>query len=131
MAGSADGDFVRWVHKAALVLLVIFVPVAGFYGTKAVLGYALGGVLSIALLWSHQWLVARLFERGRGGLRRTLLAFWLLKYPVVAAILYLAVSRRSVSVVALCIGLGLVPFAMTITGLGGGRRGRGDSARRQ
>jgi hypothetical protein len=121
---AADRDFVRWVHRVALLLLVVFVPAAGRWGTRAVLGYALGGVLSILLLWSHQWLVARVFERGAPGLRRSLVAFWLVKYPILAAILYFAVARHAVNAIALCVGLGLVPLAMAIKILGGSRRGR-------
>lgn len=131
MAASMDRDFVKWVHRAAFVLLVVFVPLAGLYGKKPVLGYGLGGAISIGLLWSHQWLVARIFERGPQGLRRLLVGVWLLKYPVLLAILYLALTRQLVSPVALCLGLGLVPFAIAVKILGGALRGRTGPKREQ
>ena len=131
MSASMDRDFVKWVQKAALVLLLVFVPLAGLYGKKVVLGYALGGVISLGLLWSHQWLVARIFERGVGGLRRLLIGLWLLKYPALVAILYFALARQMVSPAALCLGLGLVPFAITIKFLGGALRGAARSGREQ
>ena len=131
MGASLDREFVRWVHKAALVLLLVFVLPAGLYGKEAVLGYALGGVISIGLLWSHQWLVARVFERGARGVRGALMALWFLKYPVLVVVLYFAVTHEAVSVVGLCVGLGLVPFAITIKVLGGVLRGGADSGRRQ
>ena len=131
MPTSVDREFVRWVHKAALVLLLVFVLPAGLYGKEAVLGYALGGAISIGLLWSHQWLVGRVFERGARGVRGALVALWFLKYPTLAVILYFAVTREAVSVIGLCVGLGLVPLAITIKILGGALRGSADSGRGQ
>jgi len=131
MPTTPDRDLVTWVHKAALVLLMVFVPLVGLvFGKKAVLGYGLGGALSIAVLWSHQWLVGRIFDRGARGVRRLLVAVWLLKYPALAAILYFAVSRQAVSPAGLLVGLGLVPFAITIKVLGGGLRGGGPGGER-
>jgi hypothetical protein len=129
MSGGTDRGFVKWVQKAALALLLVFVPLAGLYGKKVVLGYGLGGAIGLAMLWSHQWLAARAFERGAQGLRRPLLGLWLLKYPALVAVLYFAVARRAVSPAALCVGLGLVPFAMVIKILGGTLRRASGSGR--
>jgi len=81
---------------------------------RAACGMAVGGGIGLGTLALYRALVKAWVrpDRWRRG-RFVLAGIWLVKWPVLGALLYLALKEWRVSPVWVCVGVGLVPAVVT------------------
>jgi hypothetical protein len=109
------GGFLRTVYRVALLITAALVPFFYHLGNNWVLGLALGAGLSIALLKVQEHTASAAIAAGQKGGKKVALAVAAVKWPAVIAVLYLALTRKSVSPAALCVGIGVVPLAALLS----------------
>ena len=108
-----DGDlgrgFFRRLHLTAAAILAGLVALCGaLWGARAAAGMAAGGLMSMGVLLSWQWLAAWILAAPGSRAKRRLIVAWPLKYAVMGAILYLLLRFELVNVFTLIAGLGLI-----------------------
>jgi hypothetical protein len=114
---EVDQLHISLIERVSRWALVVLVSAGGgllVFSPKAAAGVAIGGGLSLGLLALHRALASRWLLSGRGRARRVAFwALWLLKWPCLCLLLYLALSRGWVAAGWLCAGAGLVPAVAT------------------
>ena len=102
-------QFLRGVHVAAAAALVALTALCWVaWGRRAAAGMAAGGVISIGVLLSWQWLAAWILAAPGSNIKRRLVLAWPLKYAVIGAALWALLRSELVNVFALIAGLGLI-----------------------
>jgi len=101
------------VRRALMVWalgMVCLLPISA----RAAAGVTVGGGISVGMVVLYRALVNTWVrpDRWRRG-RFALLGVWLVKWPVVGALLYFAMKDWQVSPLWLCAGVGLVPAVVT------------------
>jgi hypothetical protein len=113
MANFDLAGFFRGVYAIAVGLLAASVALCWpLWGWRVAAGIAAGGLISIGVLLSWQWLGAWIIAAPRGHARRRLILAWPLKYAAIGAVLYVLLRWNAVNVFALAVGLGLVQAVM-------------------
>ena len=122
------GAQLRRMSLVSLALTALGIPAALPLGISASAGVAAGGLLGLGLLHSHRVLAASLHRAANTGGRKPLLA-WLypLRWPVIAAVLYGLLATKVVSPVGLCVGITILPVAITVVAVLTARANRGRS----
>jgi len=101
--------FFRGIYVTAAVVLAAATGLCGaLWGARAAAGVAAGGLISIGVLLSWQWLAAWIIAAPGSRAKRRLIIAWPLKYAVMGGILYALLRWNLVNVFALIIGLGLI-----------------------
>ncbi len=135
MSGPRDRGTGRGLRVAAriglwsLVLWTGAMAAAALAGPQALGGVAAGGALTLCSYAVHLALTRSWMSgRARRSARVYLWFLWLLKWPLVCAVLYAALSTNLAAPSWLCLGVGIVPIAATLFALyallGGGGLGR-------
>jgi len=113
--------FFRGIYMAGGAVLVGLTGLCwALWGWRAAAGMAAGGLISMGVLLSWQWLAAWILAARGGRARRRLIIAWPLKYAVMGGILYVLLRWNLVNVFALIAGLGLIQailFVRALTGL--------------
>ncbi|NIM06099.1 MAG: hypothetical protein GTO55_07345 [Armatimonadetes bacterium] len=98
------------------VAVAVFASLAALpWGPKAAGGVAAGAGLGIASLLLLQSLVSRACKAKRP--KRWLWALWVVKFPILCTLLYFLIGREWVSPVGFCVGVGVVPLVLVVSGL--------------
>ncbi len=107
-------DVVKLVVRRALMLWVLAMLGSLAVGIRAAGGVAFGGGISVGTLVLYRALVRSWVrpDRWRRG-RIVLIGVWLVKWPAIAGLLYLATHYCGASPLWLCAGVGLVPAVVT------------------
>jgi hypothetical protein len=92
-----------------------------FNVSTILLGFGIGGLISIATFSTFSWAVSKIIPVNipnttspKKSKRSLLLIITVLKYPVIAVALYLSLKYLNVNVFALVIGLGLAHVIMIL-----------------
>jgi len=107
-----DAGLLRGVRIKVLIIAALATAAGFTMGVRAGLGVLAGAVLSAIMLESQAWLAAMVVGRGQRGWKGRLGLLWLVKYPVLIAVLYLIVARAPVNAAAFLVGVGIVPAAI-------------------
>jgi len=112
------GAQLRRMSLVSLGLIALGVPVALPLGVSASAGIAAGGLLGLGLLHSHRVLAVSCARAAVTGGRKPVLA-WLypLRWPIIAALLYGLLATKAVSPVGLCVGITILPAAITLVAI--------------
>jgi len=111
--------FFRGIYTIAAVALAASVALCGaLWGARAAAGMAAGGLISMGVLLSWQWLAAWILAAPGSRAKRRLIVAWPLKYAVMGAILYLLLRFELVNVFTLIAGLGLIQAVITWRAVG-------------
>ncbi|UCH35180.1 MAG: ATP synthase subunit I [Armatimonadota bacterium] len=99
----------RGIYVTAGITLATLAAVCwAVWGRRAAAGMAAGGLVSIGVLVSWQWLAAWVVADAGSKVKRRLVLAWPLKYAVIGGILYVLLRWDVVNVFALIAGLGLI-----------------------
>lgn len=109
---------VSLVMWGVLALLGLGTLALAPFDTHAAHGLAIGGGISFGTIALYRALVRAWVrpDRWRKG-RIVLVAVWLVKWPALGALLYLALKEWRVSPVWVCVGVGLLPAVVTAIAL--------------
>lgn len=114
-----DELFVRRSYRSIALLWITAITWAVALGRPWIaLSITLGALLGTAILASNSWFFSRTLGREMPKPTRRLARLWLLKYPMMAVLLYLILRWRQVDVFALCGGVVLVHLAIVLKALG-------------
>jgi hypothetical protein len=112
--GELDADVLPRLARWALVLWAALLAVTLPFDRRAAAAIALGGAISLGSFQCYRMLVPAWVRRDRPRLARIgLPALSLVKWPVLWVVLSWAVRTQGLSVEWLCVGLGLIPAAVT------------------
>jgi hypothetical protein len=101
--------FFRGIYTISAAVLAAAVALCwALWGGRAAAGMAAGGLISIGVLLSWQWLAVWIVAAPGSRAKRRLIIAWPLKYGVMGAILYTLLRWNLVNVFALIAGLALI-----------------------
>jgi len=99
------------VARGSLAAAIVASGAAAILGWQQAVGVALGAAVGLLLLGLHRVLLTPLLGVS-GRTRRRLWgywAFWLVKWPCLAAVFYLSLKSGLATVASLCVGATLIP----------------------
>ena len=125
MMGEARGEIDRLhiglaerVGRWSLVAWVLATAGMVAVDARAAAGFALGGGVSLGLFTLHRALASMWMRPPRRRAARAWpWAVWLVKYPAVGTLLYVALMAEWVTPGWVCVGVGLVPAVATALAL--------------
>ena len=120
-AEAWEARFLADLYRLALLLWLAMTALGWLGGWRLSLSLALGGGLSLGLLRFQEWLVRAAFPpEGRPAsarrprrVRARLLVAWFLKFPALAAFLWVILGKGWVAPLPFAIAIALVPLAAT------------------
>jgi hypothetical protein len=115
--GDNGLSFVRRIGTASALLWVVAILGALPHATGAAAGLAIGGALTLGFFALHLALARRWLRQSRPSGRLYLWALWLVKWPAVGAVLYLAITSGLADPLWLCVGAAIIPLTTTIFAL--------------
>jgi len=115
-----EAGFLGRVRRGAVLVCVLLAVGALVVDRSALRGVLLGGGISIGSLELYRLVANALLhpERHRRA-RMWLYLVWVVKWPALWVLLYWAMGDGGVSPESLCMGLGVVPAAVTVLAVGG------------
>lgn len=114
-----DEQFISKVYRSIILAWVIAITWAlAFQKPWIALSITLGVLLGTAVLASNSWAAHRMFRRDVRKPSRHIAKIWLLKLPIMVALLYLLLTWKMINVLALCGGIVLVHLAIVLKTLG-------------
>ncbi len=113
-----DEGLARSVGTWSLIAWLLVTAGLALADRSAAAGVACGGAASLGLFSLHRLLMpAWRHAQGRRKARRWLWAIWVVKWPLVGALLYLSLSVARAAPGWVCAGAGLVPAVATAMAL--------------
>ncbi|MEE8185515.1 MAG: ATP synthase subunit I [Thermodesulfobacteriota bacterium] len=110
-----DDGFLQRVQKTSLLLsLFVIISSLAYWDSSITLGLILGAFISLTFFGILCWTINRLFKldskkRGFFAIKITLL-----KFPLLAIVLYYALSYISINPLALIVGIGIVQVVIIL-----------------
>lgn len=114
-----DELFIRRSYRSISLAWITAITWAVAFGRPWIaLSITLGALLGTAILASNSWFFSRALRREMPKPARRLARVWLLRYPMMAGLLYLILRWQQIDVFALCGGVVLVHLAIVLKALG-------------
>ena len=121
-AKTTDEGFLRRVYiTSTMVWAFGALATWSFAGLHAALGWTLGSAISVGLLAGIEWIVRKAVTPGNLRAKKVLTNVALLHWPIVLAVMALAIwmsGRRIAYLVALIAGLGLAQAVIVLKTIG-------------
>lgn len=112
----------RLAERAGFSALVLWLVAVGgmlSVSTRGAAGLLLGGGLTLSFLALHLALAKTWLRPGpRRWVRLYLWGIWLVKWPLVAGLLWFGIKTGWASPIGLCAGAGIIPLVATVMALG-------------
>lgn len=102
-----DLRFLSRVYRIGIIADILISCALCFYRFKAGLSFAVGGAISLSLLWSLEYVVRRTIVPHPKKAQRIILLVAFLKYLVIGVAFYFILKYKWLNVPALAAGLGL------------------------
>ena len=117
-SGQDSAGLLRRISIVTLGLTALGTAVGLLWNAPTSVGIAAGGLLGLALLHGQRLMVASITRAAcQGGHRPLLFWIYLLRWPAIAAAFYLPLAAGWVSPIGLCIGITLLPAAITVVSI--------------
>ncbi len=117
-----DPGFLGRVYRTSAALwAIVALGIWSFAGAHTALGWTFGSAISVGLLYAIEWLVRRAVRPGNVRARKALANAALLHWPIILAVMALAVwlgGRRVSYLIAFIAGLGLAQAVIVLKTIG-------------
>jgi len=112
-----DLKFLSRVYRIGILADILISCALCFYNFKAGLSFAIGGAISLSLLWSLEYIVRRTIVPASRKSHRLIIPIAFGKYLVIGATFYFILKYEWLNVPALAAGLGLAYAIIFFNGL--------------
>jgi hypothetical protein len=102
-----DLQFLSRVYRIGILAEILISGALCFYRFKAGLSFAVGGAISLSLLWSLEYVVRRVIVHSPQKTQRIILLMAFGKYLVIGVTFYFILKYQWLNVPALAAGIGL------------------------
>ena len=116
---QADDQFLRQVYRLTLILAVVITGALCVYSLPMGLSFAIGGLVSLSMLWSLEFVIRGTIKPGKSKKTKRWLGFIALgKYTILFVGFYFLIKADWLNVYVLAIGIGLVQLVIILKAIG-------------